>query len=101
MKIEKGSIVEWRVISDENDCIDEDNSIISMVYSASTRSHVIAFESPMLAHTESSLLRPNGENSFKVKFLEPGHYPYRCQIFPRLRGSVSVFDNVHQIIQSN
>ena len=99
LKIEKGSIVEWRVISDEHDSLDDETSTISMVYSASTRSHVIAFESPQLAHTESNLLRASGENnSFKVKFLEAGHYPYRCQIFPRLRGSVSVFDNIHQIL---
>ena len=98
MKIEKGSIVEWRVISDEHDTFDEESSAMNMVYSANSTSHVIAFESPLLAHTESSLLRPTGENSFKVKFLEPGHYPYRCQIIPRLRGQVSVFDNVHQIL---
>jgi plastocyanin len=96
LKIEKGSIVEWRVISDEHDTFDEETSTMS--YSANTRSHVIAFESPLLAHTESSFLRPTGENSFKVKFLEPGFYPYRCQIFPRLRGQVNVFDNVHQIL---
>lgn len=99
LKIEKGSIVEWRVISDESDALEEPLSSLSLVYSSSNRRHVIAFETPLLMNTESPLLRPNGEDSFKVRFLEPGHYPYRCQIFPRLRGSVSVFENVHQILQ--
>jgi hypothetical protein len=99
LKIEKGSIVEWRVTSDEDDPLDDQNLEFRNVYTSRSRRHVIAFETPMLMNTESPLLRPNGEDKFKVKFLEAGHYPYRCQIVPRMRGSVSVFDNVHQIIQ--
>lgn len=58
--------------------------------------HVIAFESAPLAMTESPLLRVN--DSFKVKFLEVGSYPYRCQIYPRMRGMIQVLENLHQIL---
>lgn len=33
-----------------------------------------------------------------MRFLESGYYPYRCQIFPRMRGAVQVFENVHQLL---
>lgn len=78
LKIEKGSIVEWRVNSDEEDNIDDKPNEFRNVYTSRTRRHVIAFETPMLMNTESPLLRPNGEDRFKVKFLEPGYYPFRC-----------------------
>lgn len=58
--------------------------------------HVVAFEQAPLQQTESPLLR--GNDTFKVRFLEVGHYPYRCQILPRMRASVTVFESVHQII---
>ncbi len=91
LKIEKGSIVEWRI---SNGCSsDQEDDLDSYL----TKSHVIAFESPELQHTESQVLRGE-KTSFKVRFLEPGLYPYRCQIFPRMRGVVSVFENVHQLL---
>jgi hypothetical protein len=47
LKIEKGSIVEWRILEDDLDTSD------TSLYQSSSRSHVIAFnnmmiESPML-----------------------------------------------------
>jgi len=107
LKIEKGSIVEWRVSSsqtgangleeDETEDFSNQRSNVHL-YSSNTRRHVIAFESAQLAQTESPLLRSN--DTFKVRFLEVGSYPYRCQIFPRMKGNVRVFENVHQIISS-
>lgn len=65
LKIEKGSIVHWRIIEDSNDFQESD-----FCYS-STRSHVIAFENLMI---ESPRVKVN--ESFKVRFLECGHFTY-------------------------
>jgi plastocyanin len=74
LKIEKGSIVEWRM----NSCSSEQDGDESR--------HVIAFESPELQYIESEILKgPN--DSFKVRFLESGVYSYRCPI-KRMRGSI-------------
>jgi plastocyanin len=98
LKIEKGSIVEWRVSTQplmtsgcsHNDGSEEDERDISSIR------HVVAFETPQLAQTESNILRVN--DTFKVRFIESGTYSYRCQIQPRMRGIVKVFDNVHQLL---
>lgn len=104
MKIEKGSIVEWRVTtaagalsSSQPGCSHSDGSEEDKRDISSIR-HVVAFETPQLAQTESNILRVN--DTFKVRFIENGSYSYRCQIQPRMRGNIKVFDNVHQILSS-
>ena len=67
LKIEKGSIVEWRISEDTNDFIE------NSYYIPSQKSHVIAFNSLMI---ESPILREN--DLFKLRFLESGHFTYKC-----------------------
>jgi plastocyanin len=93
LHIEKGSIVEWRVVlstSSDNSSDDPQSD-----YDDSTR-HVIAFECAPLALTESPLLKVN--QTFRVRFLETGDYPYRCQIYPRTRGFVRVHSSSSLIL---
>ena len=97
LHIEKGSIVEWRVVlstSSDNSSDDPQSD-----YDDSTTRHVIAFECAPLALTESPLLKVN--QTFRVRFLETGDYPYRCQIYPRMRGFVRVHSSSsHMMILS-
>jgi plastocyanin len=67
LKIEKGSIVEWRVISDASDF--SHNSL----YDSGSRKHVISFDS---IQTESPILKKN--DFFRVRFLEVGSFKYKC-----------------------
>ena len=77
MKIEKGSIVEWRISSCSSEAGEE---------GAEESRHVIAFESQELQYIESEILK-GPKDSFKVRFLETGVYSYRCPI-KRMRGSI-------------
>jgi len=43
LKIEKGSIVEWRVNSDEEDTVEDQPPELRNVYTSRSRRHVIAF----------------------------------------------------------
>ncbi len=79
--------MEWVVSSD----IKEGNE--SSLYYDKSRGHVIAFkdlpqESPVLSGSGSK----NKSNTFKVKFLEVGSFPYNCQIYTRMKGLIKVFD---------
>lgn len=65
LKIERGSIVEWRVLEDTLDAYE------TSLYQSSSRSHVIAFNNLMV---ESQMLK-KGDN-YKVRFLECGHFTY-------------------------
>ena len=49
---------------------------------------MIAFNIPQ---TESPLLKLN--DTFKVKFLESGHFYYQCQIITRMKGSIEVYED--------
>ncbi|CDW87023.1 UNKNOWN [Stylonychia lemnae] len=88
LKIEKGSIVEWKIQED----LSEDSEL--SLYSSSTRSHVIAFND---LPTESSILRLN--DTFRVKFHECGHFTYKCQIYTRMKGSIKVFESYQALTQ--
>jgi plastocyanin len=63
LNVEKGSIVEWRVLT-------------TFGFEDSNLCHVIAFEYAPLAQTKSPLLKLN--DAFRVRFLEPGVYHYKC-----------------------
>ena len=65
LKIEKGSVVEWKVCSTNT----EQNE--TSLYHNNRRSHVIAFHD---LPTESPMLKNN--DTFKVKFEECGHFQY-------------------------
>ena len=100
LNIEKGSIVEWRVSisshtvqTPQSDPEEEDGRDPSDI------KHIIAFENAQLLQTESQLLRVN--DTFRVRFLEVGSYQYKCQIYPRMKGLIRVFENVHQILSKN
>ena len=83
LNVERGSIVEWRVLT----TYDLDDSNLC---------HMIAFEYAPLAQTKLPSLKVN--ESFRVRFLEPGVYNYKCQIYPRMRGTVNVFESSHHIL---
>ena len=67
LKVEKGSIVEWKVCTDS---IEENETSL---YHMGKRSHVIAFKN---LPNESPMLKDN--DKFKVRFLESGHFQYYC-----------------------
>eukprot|EP00347_Sterkiella_histriomuscorum_P013401 403364846 len=90
LKIEKGSIVEWRIQED----LEEESDITYYKNSSATRSHVVAFND---IHTESNILRLN--DTFKVKFHECGQFTYRCQIYTYMKGSIKVFENQNALLQ--
>jgi plastocyanin len=75
LKIEKGSIIEWKV---SNESIEENETSL---YHMSKRSHVIAFNN---LNTESPMLKEN--DTFRVKIHECGHFSYFCQIYTRMKG---------------
>jgi len=67
LRIERGSVVEWRV------CADAKESNELSLYHNNNRAHVLAFKT--LA-TESPLLRES--ETYTVRFLEPGIFEYGC-----------------------
>ena len=67
LKIEKGSIVEWRVHGDDDSCEESEFSL----YTSHSRSHVVAFDNMM---AESPMLKL--DENYKVRFLEVGHFTF-------------------------
>ena len=93
LKIERNSVVEWRVSVDNME--QNENSLFFFA----SRSHVISFSN---LNAETKPLTKNSDG-FKVRFLEPGVYNFRCQIYTRMRGRIEVVDhrpNKVQIVKS-
>jgi hypothetical protein len=90
LSIEKGSIVEWKVLGSKDNTYGGNSDYEEDIFEMDTR-HAISFEYAPLASAKSPLLKIN--DVFRVRFLEPGVYHYRCQIYPRMRGTVQVFES--------
>lgn len=88
IRIEPDAFVEWTL------CPDARQSDYDSQYFDNEKSHVIAFDCLEIESPQLKLMQDaNGRKYptvFKLQFPDPGVYPYKCQIFTWMRGTVEV-----------